>query len=412
MKMLIITTIYELYLRKFYGGRPELREKPYAEQKAALDYDAFGWVDSWSYVLRPLGYEATEVIANAGPAQRVWAMEHGARFRESDWLLDIAMARVEYEKPEVLFVCDYSTFTYRWLKELRERCSSIMLVVGWCGAPFTDETVFEAYDIVLSCVPELVERFRRMDHRTAHLNHAFDPRVLGRIGQGFVPSIDLSFIGSIVRSGEYHLGRERLLGKVAEEIDIEIFSPNAELTFVDGFKMAVAQGVYGVVAGLRAVGVQNMVLKGIPLFGRFANFKSRPMWPAGPGPRLKSHMRPSVFGLEMYRCLRDSKVTLNSHIDISPMSASNMRLFEATGVGTCLLTDWKENIHELFEPEKEVVTYRTAEECVEKAKWLLEHPRDRERIAKAGQSRCLRDHTFSRRVLDFDKIIRREIGRV
>ena len=412
MKMLIISTIYELYLKKLYGGRPELREKPYNEQKAALDYDAFGWVDSWSHVLRPLGYEATEVIANAGLAQRAWAKEHGVRFRESNWLLDIAMARAERERPEVLFMCDYSTFTYRWLKELRERCPSIMLVVGWCGAPFTDSTVFEAYDIVLSCVPELVERFRGMGHRAAHLNHAFDPRVLGRIREGFEPSIDLSFIGSIVRSGEYHLGREQILERVAGEIEIKIFSPSAESTLADGLKMVVAQGVYSVVAGLRAIGVPNMVLKGIPVLGRFAHFRSRPMRSSGPASGLRSHMRPSVFGLEMYQSLRDSKVTLNSHIDISPKSASNMRLFEATGVGTCLLTDWKENIHELFEPEKEVITYRTAEECVEKAKWLLEHPEEREKIAKAGQARCLRDHTFYRRAFVLDEIIKREIARV
>ena len=44
-----------------------------------------------------------------------------------------------------------------------------------------------------------------------------------------------------------------------------------------------------------------------------------------------------------------------------------MRLFEATGSGACLVTDWKENLGELFEPDVEVVTYRSVAECVKKS---------------------------------------------
>jgi spore maturation protein CgeB len=87
-----------------------------------------------------------------------------------------------------------------------------------------------------------------------------------------------------------------------------------------------------------------------------------------------------------------------------------MRLFEATGVGTCLITDWKDNLHDLFEPDREVVTYRSPQECVEKVKWLLEHPQEREAIAQAGQARTLKDHTFDQRAIELDYIIRRELN--
>jgi spore maturation protein CgeB len=88
-----------------------------------------------------------------------------------------------------------------------------------------------------------------------------------------------------------------------------------------------------------------------------------------------------------------------------------MRLFETTGVGTCLVTDWKSNLGELFEPDREVVTYRSAEECVDKVKWLLEHPAEREDIARSGQSRTLKDHSFAQRAVQLDQIIRRELSR-
>ena len=87
-----------------------------------------------------------------------------------------------------------------------------------------------------------------------------------------------------------------------------------------------------------------------------------------------------------------------------------MRLYEATGVGTCLLTDWKPNLHELFEPDKEVVAYQSPEECVEKIKWLLEHPEERERIAQAGQARTLQKHTFAQRAIQLNEIIQTNLS--
>ena len=83
-----------------------------------------------------------------------------------------------------------------------------------------------------------------------------------------------------------------------------------------------------------------------------------------------------------------------------------MRLFETTGVGACLITDWKENLADLFEPDAEVLTYRTAAECAEKVKYILEHENERRSIAEAGQVRTLREHTFENRAREIDKIIR------
>ena len=117
-------------------------------------------------------------------------------------------------------------------------------------------------------------------------------------------------------------------------------------------------------------------------------------------------MHRPVFGMDMFRLLARSKVSLNIHTDISPKSASNMRLFEATGMGACLLTDWKSNLHDLFEPDVEVVTYRSAEECVEKIRWLSDRPEEITRIGEAGRRRTLRSHTFDQRAPLLDEILR------
>jgi spore maturation protein CgeB len=113
-----------------------------------------------------------------------------------------------------------------------------------------------------------------------------------------------------------------------------------------------------------------------------------------------------VWGREMYEILHCSKIALNHHGDIAPY-ANNMRLYEATGVGTLLVTDWKENLHEMFDPGKEVVAYHTPEECAELIQYYLEHDDERRAIAHEGQQRTLREHTYYHRMQELVDIIRK-----
>jgi len=113
------------------------------------------------------------------------------------------------------------------------------------------------------------------------------------------------------------------------------------------------------------------------------------------------------WGADMYRILHDSRVTLNHHIDIAGPYANNLRLFEATGMGTMPITDWKINLHEMFEPGIEVVAYRTPQECVRLARYYSEHEDEREAIARAGQQRTLREHTYHHRMRELVEIVGR-----
>lgn len=121
--------------------------------------------------------------------------------------------------------------------------------------------------------------------------------------------------------------------------------------------------------------------------------------------RLRRLNRGDLFGLEMYQVLADSLLTLNSHIDAAGAQAANMRLFEATGMGTCLVTDWKQNLGSLFDLDREIVTYRNPAECCEKIRFLIDHPATRNTIAKAGQVRTLKDHSLRAEVLRFDNFM-------
>ena len=116
-----------------------------------------------------------------------------------------------------------------------------------------------------------------------------------------------------------------------------------------------------------------------------------------------------AWGKEMYGILQRSRISLNHHIDLAGSYANNMRLFEATGMGTLLITDWKENLHEMFEPGGEVVAYQNPEECAELIEYYLKHDGERETIACAGQERTLREHTYYHRMQEMVDIVQKYV---
>jgi hypothetical protein len=409
MRLLYLTSLYSAYIQQFYAARPGLAQQPYQMQKAALDEDAFGWGDFWGHALAPLGYQVTEVLANVKPLQRAWAQERGVPWRAESWLLDLPRAQVERFRPDILFLDDFSTFSAAWLSELRQAAPGLRLILGWCGAPYQDASVFQGYDAVLSCIPEMAAQFKAMGHRSHHLHHAFEPRILARLGEAGEPDIPVSFVGSLNRGREAHRDREELLLALSRQTPVQIFTPNLDLGLGAQLGTLGRGLLYRGMAAAKGAGAPAAWLARLPLVGRAATWTFRPLAAVHPG--LKPLARPGVFGLEMYRLLRRSQVTLNHHIALSAHSASNMRLFEATGVGACLLTDWKDNLAELFEPEQEVATYRSHAECVEKVQWLLRNPQARQAMAKAGQTRTLRCHTFAHRAPRLDEIIRQELRR-
>ena len=69
---------------------------------------------------------------------------------------------------------------------------------------------------------------------------------------------------------------------------------------------------------------------------------------------IRKRYQGPAFGRDLYRILSTSRITVNCHIDVAGQFADNMRLFEATGAGTLLITDWKVNLHNVFELGKEV----------------------------------------------------------
>ncbi len=78
--------------------------------------------------------------------------------------------------------------------------------------------------------------------------------------------------------------------------------------------------------------------------------------------------------------------------------AVNQRIFDVPACNAFVLTDWREQMDNLFEPHKEIAFYKEIEEIPELIKFYLDNPKAREQITKAARKRVLAEHTWDNRL--------------
>ncbi|MEW5768093.1 MAG: glycosyltransferase [bacterium] len=79
------------------------------------------------------------------------------------------------------------------------------------------------------------------------------------------------------------------------------------------------------------------------------------------------------------------------------LTTINQRLFDVSACAAFVLSDYRSDLVELFEPGQEVVFYRTIEELPSLVDYYLRHPEEREKIAARACQRVLAQHTFIHR---------------
>lgn len=112
-------------------------------------------------------------------------------------------------------------------------------------------------------------------------------------------------------------------------------------------------------------------------------------------PILAPHYRGSAHGLEMVKVISASKIALNNH-GCTIQNGGNMRTFEVASIGTFQLIDRYDS--NWFNEGKEIVSYSSLEDLRQKISYFLGHQDEREAIAKAGQQRARREHTYEERM--------------
>ncbi len=370
MKIVIVDTYYPAFLSHFYAQQRGLAVADYPTQLRALLNACFGTSDFYSRHLNALGCEAQDLIVNCVPLQQAWALANnvplsqlalkvphrlfrlpilGKVLAKLPGLMDVAIAQIRAAKPDVLYCQDLSFFPGEVLLELKQY---VRLIVGQIACPLPPESFLKGYDLILTSFPHFVDRLRAIGVVSEYFRIGFDERVLSLLGK-IDKDIGFSFVGGISR---HHSGAIPLLEYLAEHTDMRVFG-----------------------------------------YGAGSLPSTSPIRQCHGG---------EVWGLDMYRTLARSRITLNRHIDVAENYANNMRLYEATGVGAMLLTDRKDNLHELFDIGREVVAYSSKEEAAELVRYYLDHPEEAATIAQAGQARTLREHTYAQRMQELVLILK------
>jgi hypothetical protein len=343
VRILIVDTMYPGFLHAHYAQHPGLANESYDVQWRALMDRFFGTGDAYSHYLGALGHPAHEFVVNCSPLQRRWAIEHGFRSRPLQHRYEQVVAQADEFGPDVVYVQDISAMPDRILDRLKRG----RLLVGQIATEAPGVKRLRHFDLLLTALPRYVDRFRAVGIRSDYLRIGFDPRVLGRIGER-VPPEGAVFVGSLGR--RQHESGNLTIARAAERVPIDFWGPDSG------------------------------------------------EWPTDSP--IRRRFRGEAWGLDMFRILARARISVNRHGDVAGVEAANMRLFEATGVGSLLLTDEKQNLDEFFAVGREVVTYRDAGDLADKIKFYLEHEDERAAIARAGHERTLRDHTYAVRMAD------------
>ena len=402
-----VTTFYRDFLRTYYKRYPELNELSYDQQMAHLMAQAYSWSDFYSTHLKELGNEAFEIVANAELLQDTWAKENKSILTG----LDIVIDQLKALKPDVVFFQDSFRFYGDWVKELRKKVPSIKLIMGFCCTTFNNLHIeqFRAFDFMFVCSPRFSKDFQNAGLKVHVLRHAFEDSLLEKIEtENNYPFVDFSFLGSFIYGSGGHLLRKEVVNHlIKSKVNIDIYAHILKIAPTDLF---FRRSAYISSQILKRLNLESLA-KNLPLVNKAYFLNELPGNPKNIS-AIQKIAKPPVYGMEMFKALSRSKIGFNMHGEIAGNYAANVRLFEITGVGSCMVTDYKKDLNEFFEIDSEVVTFNTAEECIEKIKWLLDHPAEREKIAKAGQRRVLKDHTFKIRANEMNEIIIKELNNI
>jgi spore maturation protein CgeB len=113
-----------------------------------------------------------------------------------------------------------------------------------------------------------------------------------------------------------------------------------------------------------------------------------------------------ISAAEIPKIYRTSRISLNfSGSGQNPGGAERLdtrqikaRTFEVPGAGGFLLTEIAPELERYFAIGIEIGTFASAGELVERVRYYLDHPDERDAIARAGHAKAIAEHTYEQRI--------------
>lgn len=348
MKIAYFGTYYPAALEAFYVKHPALATFSYKEQNALLAEEHFGVFGAYVHYAAAEGHETQLFVANCEPMQRKWAEENNVPFTD-DWRFSIAAKQIIDFAPDIFFMGSMFNYYGKFIDQIKPFCK---MICGWVSCPIPPGLQFNQFDLILSSAIHYVDDFRKMNVNSELLPAAFDTRIADTFKRDVTREIPCSFVGGL---SNVHAGRVEMLRTVAKKTPLKIWG-------------------YG-------------YQKPTGFFNTYFRTDS-----------ISKAFQGEAWGIDMYRIFAHSKIAFNVHIAEAKDQAGNMRMYEATGLGTLLLTDKKTAGDQLWIPGKEVVEYTSVDDAIDKINYYLKNEKERVAIANAGQKRTHEEYNFSKNI--------------
>ncbi len=352
MKIQFLTSYYPPFLDVFYQKNPDFNQFSYAEMLDKLLSTYFADTGAAHHHMVKHGLDSNIIIVNCEPLQKQWAAENQVPYSSSNWAKEIAFEQVKSFQPDVFYLESVFEYFGQFVNEIRPH---VKKVISWISTPFSPTLNLSGIDLFLSSTQVYVDVFKMKGFRSEYFLPAFDARVLDLLSKDNEKNIGFSFVGGW---SNVHVNRKVALNKLISLTPLKIWGY--------GYEKKYSKREFNYYKNL------------------FFQKNSQ----------ILNAYQGEVWGLPMYEVLKKSLITFNIHEDLLNGAVGNMRMFEATGVGTMVLNDNGCNLATLFEPGKEIESYNSIPEAVEKVSYYSEHPEKAVEIGRNAQKRTLKEYNY------------------
>ena len=344
----------------------------------------------WPYYLPKRNFQIENFIVNDYFLQKHWCKSNGINIKnKTNWYFDIIVEQINFYKPDILFLSSEALLSGSQVKFLKNNFSFIRKIILWTGVlnSLNNNDLIKNVDEVFTSSKNIYDKLKLVK-KVQLIYFAFDKSILKHI-KDVKKKHEIIFLGNIFLERELHGIRSEILNYLAKNHKIDFFSNLKNYSFKNFFK----NFVYKL---FKLSEYKNFnFFKEINFYNNLYKLK-------------KINLSNNLYGLKQFEKLNQYWMILNTHANNINYS-SNIRLFEATGVGSCLFTENSENISDLFEVNEEIITYENKEDLNEKINYFKRNTSELEKIGKNAQKKVLKKHIFEERILEFESKIKNDI---
>lgn len=298
--------------------------------------------------LSSLNIESQIIFSNFEFLNHVWCKENSKLFESNESVLK---NQITSFNPNIVYCGSYFELFDTLLPYLKKEIGC--KVYTWIACPLPKDLYLKSIDKIFTSLPSYQKLFSSMGIKAEETIVGFDSSRKLESEKKY----DVGFIGGIngvLLGGKYHTYRTEILKFLSKKIEIHKWG-------------------YGYLTDNKIKNTIKVLINGKALYNNYHG---------------------EVWGDRMLNTLASFRIGLNVHAEVAGDYAVNNRIFETTGVGTLLLTDKKSYLSKYFEPEKEVVTFNSKQDCLHQIKKITKAPEKYSDIALNGFNKTQTTYQF------------------